>query len=142
MYQCLGREILIRNHIEYRGPQSALPFWRLGLGREFLFEALACAVHAVPWLSFTFAVEAQGRVSVYRVESVLVSLMFLRLYTVWRFFREWLFARYTSKHLASRLTDIAMDSRLAVKVPPHQPRPGASRFARSPPSGLRVRLSR
>jgi hypothetical protein len=50
------------------------------------------------------------------VESVLVSLMFLRLYTAWRFFREWLFARYASTHLASRLTDIAMDSRLAVKA--------------------------
>ncbi len=42
--------------------------------------------------------------------------MFLRLYTAWRFFREWLFARYASTHLASRLTDIAMDSRLAVKA--------------------------
>ena len=42
--------------------------------------------------------------------------MFLRMYTLWRYYREWMFTRYTSKNFASRLSDVAMDSKLAIKA--------------------------
>ena len=42
--------------------------------------------------------------------------MFMRLYTLWRYYREWMFMRYTSKNFASRLSDVAMDSKLALKA--------------------------
>jgi hypothetical protein len=49
-------------------------------------------------------------------QSFLVALMFLRMYTLWRYYREWMFTRYTSKNFASRLSDVQMDSKLAIKA--------------------------
>jgi hypothetical protein len=79
-------------------------------------EAAICFVHPPPGLSFDIFVEARGRTSVYNVESVLVSIMFLRCYLIWTYYREWLFARYTTKNFASRMNDVPMDSKLAIKA--------------------------
>ena len=49
-------------------------------------------------------------------QSFLVAMMFVRMYTFWRYYREWMFMRYTSKNFASRLSDVAMDSKLAIKA--------------------------
>jgi len=50
------------------------------------------------------------------LQSFLVALMFVRMYTLWRYYREWMFMRYTSKNFASRLSDVEMDSKLAIKA--------------------------
>lgn len=116
MYECSAIELCMRNHLEYRRPFENTPFWDMGLLPECIIECAVCIIHPAPGLEYFVTVEARGRVSVYNCESVLVTIMFLRLYTVWRHFREWLFARYTSKNFVSRMNDVPMDSKLAMKA--------------------------
>ena len=116
LYECIAIELCFRNHLEYHREFVDVPFWNMGLLPEFLLEVLVCIVHPGPRVHFNMSVEARGRVAVYNSESFLVSLMFLRGYAVWRYYREWMFMRYTSKNFASRLSDVAMDSKLAIKA--------------------------
>jgi len=116
LYECIAIELCFRNHLEYHREFVDVPFWNLGLLPEFLLEFLVCFVHPGPRLHFNLTVEARGRLSIYNSESILVAWMFMRLYTLWRYYREWMFMRYTSKNFASRLSDVSMDSKLAIKA--------------------------
>lgn len=116
LYEVVAIELNMRNHLEYHKPYFNLPFWELGLLPGFIGEFFACVLHPVPGVVFFINVEARGRLSVYNFESWGTALMFVRMYSVWRYFREWLFTRYTSKHFASRMNDVPMDSKLALKA--------------------------
>lgn len=115
LYELHGKLLSIRRGdlMRIRAPKR---FWQQGLGVEFLIEATVCFIHPPPGLSFDIFVEARGRTSVYNIESVLVSIMFLRCYLIWGYYREWLFGRYTTKNFASRMNDVPMDSKLAIKA--------------------------
>eukprot|EP00960_Hanusia_phi_P074095 768153-Hanusia_phi.AAC.2 len=116
MYETIATEICFRNHLEYHRQYADIPFWNLGLLYEFALEVLFCIVHPAPGIRFNITIQARGRNSVYNIESVLVAVMFLRMYTVWRYFRTWMFLRYSAKNFASRMTEVVMDSKLAVKA--------------------------
>jgi hypothetical protein len=116
LYEVVAIELNMRNHLEYHKPYVNLPFWELGLLPGFALEFLACCVHPAPGIVGFIEVEARGRLSVYNIESWCTAISFVRFYTVWRYFREWLFTRYTSKHFASRMNDVPMDSKLALKA--------------------------
>ncbi|EKX34444.1 hypothetical protein GUITHDRAFT_119369 [Guillardia theta CCMP2712] len=116
MYETIATEICFRNHLEYHREFADIPFWNLGLFYEFFLEVIFCIVHPAPGIGFNITIQARGRDSVYNIESVLVAVMFLRMYTVWRYFRTWMFLRYSAKNFASRMTEVVMDSKLAVKA--------------------------
>jgi len=110
----------LRNHVEFSDKvleRSSL--YRAGLLPQFVTEVLLCCVHQLPYLQFDFVVDTlifSDLPSVYTSDSAMGTFLFLRVYHLWRWFKQGVFRHYDSRAYAIRLTEEPMSHLLAIKI--------------------------
>lgn len=110
----------LRNHVEFndKGLEKS-SLYRVGMLHFFLIEVLLCVVHQIPYVQFDIIVDTlifSELPSVYTSDSVLGMFLFLRVYVIWRWFKQGTFRHYDSRAYAIRLTDEPMSHLLAIKL--------------------------
>ncbi len=80
-----------------------------------VIELLVIGVHPFPYFSFTVVVELLGQFARYRIESLLLLAMFLRLYLVTRFLRDRSACRFKSGAPTLARYGITLSTKFLIK---------------------------
>lgn len=110
----------LRVHTEM-GNRQLTSFWlhQCGLLKWFLLEAFLLLIQQVPAFYYDVIVQTSyfsSRPSVYSVDGIIAILMGVRIFQIWKWYRGYLYTRFTSRRHAIRLNDEETGSTLAVKL--------------------------
>lgn len=110
----------IRNHTEFVDPKLR-SYWlhECGLLKWYMLEILFLIPHQVPYFYYDVIVQTSyfgTRPSVYSVDGIVALVMGVRFWQVWKWYRGFLYTRFTSRRYAIRLNDEETGSLLAVRL--------------------------
>eukprot|EP00293_Proteomonas_sulcata_P009046 CAMPEP_0184305260 /NCGR_PEP_ID=MMETSP1049-20130417/14575_1 /TAXON_ID=77928 /ORGANISM="Proteomonas sulcata, Strain CCMP704" /LENGTH=569 /DNA_ID=CAMNT_0026617277 /DNA_START=26 /DNA_END=1735 /DNA_ORIENTATION=+ len=88
-------------------------------------EIFFCSLHLPPFCTFEMEANAFENFLLYRAETVFTFLNTLRLYVLWRVFRDWILSDLPATHSISLISEVHLGSRFAFKRILNGPHAGA-----------------
>jgi len=115
-YTLQARLLALKHHVQHFRSLTDTSLKKQGLVPYLVFECLVFGLHCPPFVTFKINVEFKGLVAVYRAEAILACVMSIRLYYLWRVYKDYMFLGHMSRRFASLIYSTDVGSLFTLKA--------------------------
>ena len=112
--QVLWQKLVAHVH-QFQTLDLSISWWQILSKKRMWIEIIVVGVHCPPWVDSSFAISNMSNIIVYRIETILCCVNFLRVYCMWRAFQDWLLSDIPERHTLAGFNDVHLGTAFAIK---------------------------